>query len=49
MIMQLIGSTCFEPINLVAGNPCSINDLLRTILDLDVYANAKITSNNLNQ
>ena len=32
----------YDPINIATGRPCSIKDVLRTILDIDGYANANI-------
>jgi len=32
----------YDPINIATGRPCSIKDVLHTILDIDGYANAKI-------
>jgi GDP-L-fucose synthase len=35
----------FEPINIAAGKPCTINDVLKTILEVDGYADANIYYN----
>jgi len=32
----------YDPINIATGRPCSIKDVLRTILDIDGYAHANI-------
>ncbi|MFA6310338.1 MAG: NAD-dependent epimerase/dehydratase family protein [Sterolibacterium sp.] len=45
MLLAMRNLTWFEPINIAAGNPCSINDLLNTILDVDGYRDAKIVYN----